>query len=210
MRAGVFLCQCGGNISGVVDLEPLADHLRGLDGVVEVDINQFMCGTEGRAMIEKAVEDRGLDHFVIASCSPRFQGPTFERIARELRLGENAVAFGNIREGCSYVHAHEPETIYVVPIKSDSEHYPPEGKLRVYRSRTGGNEWEALTKGLPQSNCYVNVLREAMAVDSLDRCGVYFGTTGGQVYASADAGDSWTAVVRDLPAVLSVEVQTLP
>jgi len=107
------------------------------------------------------------------------------------------------------VHAHEPETIYVVPIKSDSEHFVPEGKLRVYRSRTGGNEWEALTKGLPQSNCYVNVLRDAMAVDSLDKCGVYFGTSGGQVYASADAGDSWAPIVRDLPAVLSVEVQTL-
>jgi photosystem II stability/assembly factor-like uncharacterized protein len=107
------------------------------------------------------------------------------------------------------VHAHEPETIYVVPIKSDSEHYPPDGKLRVYRSRTGGNEWEALTKGLPQRDCYVNVLRDAMAVDSLDKCGVYFGTTGGQVYASADAGDSWNAIVRDLPAVLSVEAQTL-
>jgi photosystem II stability/assembly factor-like uncharacterized protein len=108
------------------------------------------------------------------------------------------------------VHAHEPETIYVVPITSDSLHYPPEGKLRVYRSRTGGNEWEALTDGLPQSDCYVNVLRDAMAVDSLDSCGVYFGTTGGQVYGSADAGDSWTAIVRDLPAVVSVEVQTLP
>jgi photosystem II stability/assembly factor-like uncharacterized protein len=108
------------------------------------------------------------------------------------------------------VHAHEPETIYVVPIKSDSEHYPPDGKLRVYRSRTGGNEWEALTRGLPQENCYVNVLRDAMAVDALDDCGVYFGTTGGQVYASADAGDTWTAIARDLPAVLSVEVQTLP
>ncbi|MCC6262583.1 MAG: exo-alpha-sialidase [Bryobacterales bacterium] len=108
------------------------------------------------------------------------------------------------------VHAHEPETIYVVPIKSDSEHYPPDGKLRVYRSRTGGGDWEALTAGLPQEHCYVNVLREAMAVDSLDKCGVYFGTTGGQVYASADAGDSWMAIARDLPAVLSVEVQTLP
>jgi hypothetical protein len=107
------------------------------------------------------------------------------------------------------VHAHEPETIYVVPIKSDSEHFPPEGKLRVYRSRTGGNEWEALTKGLPQSNCYVDVLREAMAVDSLDECGIYFGTTGGQVYASSDAGDTWAPIVRDLPSVLSVEVQTL-
>jgi photosystem II stability/assembly factor-like uncharacterized protein len=108
------------------------------------------------------------------------------------------------------VHAHEPETIYVVPIKSDSEHYPPDGKLRVYRSRTGGNEWEALTNGLPHSDCYVNVLRSAMAVDSLESCGVYFGTTGGQVYASADSGDNWTAIVHDLPRVLSVEVQTLP
>jgi photosystem II stability/assembly factor-like uncharacterized protein len=108
------------------------------------------------------------------------------------------------------VHAHEPETIYVVPIKSDSEHFPPDGKLRVYRSRSGGNEWEALTKGLPQKDCYVNVLRSALAVDSLDSCGIYFGTTGGQVYASADSGDSWSAIVHDLPPVLSVEVQTLP
>ncbi len=107
------------------------------------------------------------------------------------------------------VHAHEPETIYVVPILSDSLHYPPEGKLRVYRSKTGGNEWAALTNGLPQSDCYVNVLRDAMAVDTLDPCGVYFGTTGGQVYASADSGDHWTPIVRDLPAVLSVEVQAV-
>lgn len=108
------------------------------------------------------------------------------------------------------VHAHEPETIYVVPIKSDSEHFPPDGKLRVYRSRTGGNEWEALTKGLPQENCFVNVLRDAMAVDALEPCGVYFGTTGGQVYVSANHGDTWNPIVRDLPTVLSVEVQTLP
>ena len=108
------------------------------------------------------------------------------------------------------VHAHEPNTIYVVPIKSDSEHYPPDGKLRVYRSRTGGDEWEPLAKGLPQSDCYVNILRDAMAVDSLDKCGIYFGTTGGQVYASADSGDNWKPIVRDLPPVLSVEVQTLP
>jgi hypothetical protein len=107
------------------------------------------------------------------------------------------------------VHAHEPETIYVVPIKSDSEHYPLDGKLRVHRSRTGGNEWEELAKGLPERDCYVNVFRDAMAVDSLDDCGIYFGTTGGQVYASADAGDTWAPIVRDLPPVLSVEVQTL-
>jgi photosystem II stability/assembly factor-like uncharacterized protein len=107
------------------------------------------------------------------------------------------------------VHAHEPDTVYVIPITSDSHHFVPEGKLRVYRSRTGGNEWEALTNGLPQKDCYVNVLRDAMAVDSLDPCGVYFGTSGGQVYASADAGDTWAPIVRDLPGVLSVEVQTL-
>ena len=107
------------------------------------------------------------------------------------------------------VHAHEPESVYVVPIKSDSEHYPLDGKLRVYRSRTGGNEWEELASGLPERNCYVNVLRDAMAVDSLDDCGIYFGTTGGQVYVSPDAGDHWAPIVRDLPPVLSVEVQTL-
>ncbi|MEO6803360.1 MAG: exo-alpha-sialidase, partial [Granulicella sp.] len=108
------------------------------------------------------------------------------------------------------VHAHEPETLYVVPIKSDSEHFPLDGALKVFRSRSGGEEWEPLTQGLPQANCYVNVLRDAMAVDTLDDCGVYFGTTGGQVYASSDSGDSWEAIVHDLPGVLSVEVQTLP
>ncbi len=108
------------------------------------------------------------------------------------------------------VHAHEPQTVYVVPITSDSLHYPPDGRLRVYRSRTGGGEWQPLSEGLPQRDCYLNVLRDAMAVDSLDPCGVYFGTTGGQVYASRDAGDSWAPIVRDLPRVLSVEAQTLP
>jgi photosystem II stability/assembly factor-like uncharacterized protein len=107
------------------------------------------------------------------------------------------------------VHAHEPDTIYVVPIKSDSEHFPIDGKLQVYRSKSGGNEWEPLTKGLPQRDCYVNVLRDAMCVDALDPCGVYFGTTGGQVYASANAGDSWAPIASHLPAVLSVEVQVL-
>jgi photosystem II stability/assembly factor-like uncharacterized protein len=108
------------------------------------------------------------------------------------------------------VHAHEPDTVYVVPITSDEVHYPPDGRLRVYRSRTGGDEWEALTNGLPQEHCYVNVLRDALAIDTMDPCGVYVGTTGGQVYVSPDAGDTWQPIVRDLPAVLSVEVQTLP
>jgi len=110
------------------------------------------------------------------------------------------------------VHAHEPETIYVVPITSDSLHYPPEGKLRVYRSKTGGKDdkgWQPLTNGLPQQDCYVNILRDAMCVDSLDPCGIYFGTTGGQVYCSPNGGDTWNPIVRDLPAVLSVEVQVI-
>jgi photosystem II stability/assembly factor-like uncharacterized protein len=122
------------------------------------------------------------------------------------------VVSGNVPNDFGFVidvHAHEPETIYVVPNKRDSEHFPADGQLRVWRSRTGGNDWEALTNGLPQENCYVNVLRDAMAVDTLESCGVYFGTTGGQVYASADAGDTWSAIVRDLPPVLSVEAQTL-
>jgi photosystem II stability/assembly factor-like uncharacterized protein len=108
------------------------------------------------------------------------------------------------------VNANDPDTVYVVPITSDSLHYVPDGKLRVFRSRSGGDDWEALGKGLPQKDCYVNVLRDAMAVDTLDPCGVYFGTSGGQVYASPDGGDTWSAIVHDLPAVLSVETQTLP
>jgi photosystem II stability/assembly factor-like uncharacterized protein len=135
-------------------------------------------------------------------------------VMRSVDAGESWVEVsGNLPTDFGFaidVHAHEPDTIYVVPIKSDSEHYPPDGKLRVYRSRSGGDEWEPLTNGLPQQDCYVNVLRDAMAVDTLDSCGVYFGTTGGQVYASPDAGETWAAIVRDLPAVLSVEVQTLP
>lgn len=109
MRAGVFLCECGGNISDVIEMAPLAAHARTLDGVVEVAVGQFLCGTEGRALITRAVETRGLDRFVVAACSQRFQGPTFDRIARELKLGENAVAFANIREGCSFVHRPDPE-----------------------------------------------------------------------------------------------------
>jgi len=108
------------------------------------------------------------------------------------------------------VHTHQPETVYVVPIKSDSEHFPLDGQLKVFRSRTGGNEWEPLTNGLPQKDCYVNVLRDAMTVDTLDDCGIYFGTTGGQVYCSPDGGGTWSAITHDLPAVLSIEAQTLP
>ncbi len=107
------------------------------------------------------------------------------------------------------VHPHEEDTVYVVPITSDAVHYPPNGQLRVYRSRTGGGEWEPLTDGLPQAHCYVDILRDAMDVDDCEPAGVYFGTTGGQLYASADGGDHWRAVAEHLPPVLSVEVQRL-
>ena len=133
----------------------------------------------------------------------------YRRRGRELAprsAGDLPTDFGFVID----VHAHEPDTLYVVPIKSDSEHFPLDGQLKVHRSRTGGDEWEPLTHGLPQRDCYVNVLRDAMSVDALDSCGVYFGTTGGQVYASADAGDTWQSIAEHLPAVLSVEAQTLP
>ena len=108
------------------------------------------------------------------------------------------------------VHANEPNTIFVIPINPEAGRYPPDAKLRVYRSKEGGGNWEALFKGLPQKDCYVNVLRDAMSVDTLDPCGIYFGTTGGQVYGSADGGDTWEAIVHDFPSVLSVEAQVIP
>ena len=149
-----------------------------------------------------------------------------DRSSQDRILGLEGVEHAPLRRAVLEVQAHlavdaceRPEVLRQddadharvwASIESDSEHVPPEGKLRVYRSRTGGNEWEALTNGLPQEHCYVNVLRDAMSVDTLDPGGIYFGTSGGQVYASPDAGDSWTAIVRDLPSVLSVEAQTLP
>ena len=86
---------------------------------------------------------------------------------------------------------------------------PPMKRAEHHPMLDAFNEWEPLPKGLPQENCYVNVLRDAMAVDRLDDCGIYFGTTGGQVYCSPDGGDSWMAIAEHLPAVCSVEVQTL-
>src|SRR2546429_9914968 len=91
-----------------------------------------------------------------------------------------------------------------------SDLYLPDGKLRVYRSRSGGTEWEPLTKGLPQRDCYVNVLRDAMAVDSLEPCGVYFGTTGGQGFGSSVARDNLGPHVRDHLPDLSVDGASAP
>ncbi len=101
---------------------------------------------------------------------------------------------------------HRSGTLYVVPLESDEYRIPPDGKLRVYRSRNGGDSWEPLSAGLPQEHAYMGVLRRAMDADQLDPPGVYFGTTSGTVYATNDGGDSWKALPGVLPRVLSISV----
>jgi len=117
---------------------------------------------------------------------------------------------GNLPSDFGYpiaVHPEEPDTVYVVPITDDTQHYPPNGELRVWRTRDGGGTWEATGRGLPDRHCYVNVLREAMATVGGDPPGIYVGTTGGQVYGSTDGGETWQALATHLPPVLSVEAQ---
>ncbi len=97
-------------------------------------------------------------------------------------------------------------TIFVHPMESDEYRMPADGKFRMYRSRDGGDSWEPLTDGLPQQGAYMGVLRSALDCDQLDPCGVYVGTTAGTVYASNNAGDSWTQFPCTLPRVLSVTV----
>jgi hypothetical protein len=94
--------------------------------------------------------------------------------------------------------------VYTLPIESDGFRFPHDGKLSVYRTSNGGDQWEALREGLPD-DCYSNVLRGAMSLDALDPCGVYFGTTSGSVYASSDRGESWRLLLSNLPKVLSVD-----
>ena len=95
--------------------------------------------------------------------------------------------------------------VYAIPLEGDSHRIPHDGKLAVYRTGNGGESWERLARGLPQERQYASVLRGALAVDPLDPCGVYFGTTSGGVYASADRGDSWVAIPATLPKILAVE-----
>jgi hypothetical protein len=103
------------------------------------------------------------------------------------------------------IHPHEPDTVYIVPQEADRYRWTPEGKLRVYRTRNGGRSWQALTRGLPQEDAYETVLRDALATDSLDPAGVYFGTRSGKVFASRDGGDSWRLVADGLPPVVCVK-----
>ncbi len=107
------------------------------------------------------------------------------------------------------VHPREPETIYVIPLQGAEFRCPPEGKLRVFRSRNGGRSWEPLAKGLPQKNTFAGVYREGMVVDGLEPTGVYFGTNTGKVYFSGNEGDSWQAIVDNLPPIYSISVASV-
>lgn len=107
------------------------------------------------------------------------------------------------------MHPHDPDTVYILPLESDTFRVTPGGRLRVYRTRDGGGSWEPLTKGLPQKDAFETVLRDAMDVDALNPAGVYFGTRSGKVFGSADGGASWSRVLDGLPPVLSVKVAVI-
>jgi photosystem II stability/assembly factor-like uncharacterized protein len=103
------------------------------------------------------------------------------------------------------IHPRDPNSAWIVPLESDMFRCTPEGKLRPYRTRNAGGSWEPLSNGLPQRGAYETVLRDALAVDPLDRVGVYFGTRSGKVFGSTDEGDEWSELVDGLPPVISVK-----
>jgi photosystem II stability/assembly factor-like uncharacterized protein len=103
------------------------------------------------------------------------------------------------------IHPRQPGTIYVIPLQGAEFRCPPEGQLRVFRSRNGGDSWEGLTKGLPQRPAFGGVLREGMTTDPLEPVGIYFGTNTGKLFASKDEGDTWRTIADDLPPIFSVE-----
>jgi photosystem II stability/assembly factor-like uncharacterized protein len=107
------------------------------------------------------------------------------------------------------VHPHDPDTAYVIPLESDMFRSTPEAKCRVYKTTDGGKSWGALTKGLPQKNAYVTVLRDSFVADALQPAGLYFGTRDGVVFASSDEGDSWRQIAQHLPPVVAVKAATL-
>ena len=103
------------------------------------------------------------------------------------------------------MHPHDPDTVYIVPIEADMFRATPEAKLRVYRTKNAGASWHPLTKGLPQSDAYENVLRDALTADSFDSAGIYFGTRSGKLFASRDEGDSWEELADGLPPIVCVK-----
>jgi len=103
-------------------------------------------------------------------------------------------------------HPHDRDTFYVIPLDPGHGRCMPDGKAAVWRTRDAGSTWQRLDRGLPQEDAHLGVLREGMAIDALDVPGLYFGTSTGQVFASADEGESWTEIASYLPAIASVEV----
>lgn len=131
-------------------------------------------------------------------------GDNWERIENGLPLGE--LSFG---EPCAFGFAVEMDPakgyVYSYPLAGDDFRYAPDGRVRVYCTRDGGERWEGLDRGLPTEPRFTNVLRGAMSVDLLDPCGVYVGTTSGHVFASNDRGENWTELPCTLPKILCVE-----
>lgn len=103
-------------------------------------------------------------------------------------------------------HPRDPDTLYLVPLNGDiAGRFMPDAKAAVWRTRDGGATWQDLREGLPQRNAFLGVLRQALATDTLDPAGVYFGTSSGAVFASADEGESWNCIALHLPTITSVE-----